>query len=72
MQINYFKTNNNGYAMKLLCFMAAHNSKIEIFIQIIFPTKEFQLSNKNINKRLFTSTDFPKALFIINTKLYKT
>lgn len=46
--------------------------KIEIFIQIIFPTKEFQLSNKNINKRLFTSTDFPKALFIINTKLYKT
>lgn len=56
--------------MKLLFHGIIGNT--EISNQIICPIKEFQLSNKTINKRLFMSTDFPKALFIFNAKLYKT
>lgn len=48
-------------AMKLLCSWHVIQGKMEIFIQIVCSIEEFQLSNKNINRRLFTSTDFPKV-----------
>ena len=52
MQTSYFKTNNMSMeAMKLLCWWQVLQGKIEIVTQIFCSNKEFQLSNKNINKR---------------------